>query len=253
MSKLVVTTFLSLDGVMQAPGGPDEDRSGGFELGGWTWPYMDDEGGRDVAEQYQAADGFLLGRVTYDIFAAYWPKVTDPNDPIAKVLNGRPKYVVSRTLERAQWQHTTVIRGDVIPQLRDLKDRPGRDILVPGSSELVQTLIRHDLVDEYRLMFFPVLLGKGKRLFGAGTVPTALSLVGSRQTAKGVLSNRYRRAGEIQVGSFIPPDTVRATPHGTTISSFGASAATRTGWSRSAGFPRSRSRRAPRDFPSRDT
>jgi dihydrofolate reductase len=200
--KLTMTTFLSLDGVMQAPGGPNEDRSGNFPHGGWLVPYADADMGAVVDEAFAAAEAFLLGRKTYEIFAAYWPRVTDPANQIAAALNRRPKYVVSRTLEKAQWNNSTVIRGDIAKQILELKRRHQREILIQGSSDLIQTLLANDLVDEYRLLTFPVILGTGKRLFGSGAVPAALKLVDTRSTSAGVVVNTYRPSGKPTYGSF---------------------------------------------------
>src|SRR5437763_1275117 len=200
--KLLVTTFLSLDGVMQAPGGPDEDPDGGFEHGGWLAPFADEGMMRFVVEWIGRADGFLLGRKTYEIFAAHWPGMTDPADLVARALNTLPKYVASRTLNEVTWNNSTLIRGDVLEEIRKLKDRPGRELQVHGSAGLAQTLIENDLVDEYRLWSFPVVLGRGKRLFGAGTVPAVtFRLVDSRTTSTGVAIHTYDRAGEVQHGS----------------------------------------------------
>ncbi len=159
MPKIVVNAFLTLDGVMQAPGAPDEDRDGGFAHGGWQAPYFDEVAGRLVTEGITDADGFLLGRKTYDIFSSYWPKVTDPNDPIATALNSRPKYVASRSLDRVTWNNSRLIKGDVIAELRDLRQQPGRTVHTWGSTELLQTLLKNDLVDEYRLFIFQLPLG----------------------------------------------------------------------------------------------
>jgi dihydrofolate reductase len=200
--RLILTTFLSLDGVMQAPGGPDEDRSGGFQHGGWLVPYADPDMGRMIDETFAATDAFLLGRKTYEIFAAHWPRVTDPADPIATALNRLPKYVVSRTLEKAEWNNSTVIRGDIAKQVAELKRRHEGEILIQGSSELIQTLLANDLVDEYRLLVFPVVLGSGKRLFGSGAVPAALALVDTKATSTGIVINTYRPAGKPTYGSF---------------------------------------------------
>jgi dihydrofolate reductase len=201
VSKLLVTTFLSLDGVMQAPGGPDEDRDGGFDQGGWLVPFADEDMMRFVVDWIAPADGFLLGRKTYEIFAAHWPRVTDPGDPVARALNTLPKYVVSKTLDRVEWNNSALIQGDVVEEIRKLKRRPGRELQVHGSGGLAQTLIENDLVDEYRLWFFPVVLGRGKRLFGAGAVPATLKLVDSRTTSTGVAIHTYARTGEMQYGS----------------------------------------------------
>ncbi len=200
--KLVVATFLTLDGVMQAPGGPEEDRSGGFSHGGWLVPYFGDVMGETVVAGFRAADAFLLGRKTYEIFAGHWPRVTDPNDPIATALNGLPKYVASRTLARAEWNASTVLKGNVADEVAKLKTRGGKELQVHGSGDLAQTLIQNDLVDEFRLWVFPVVLGTGKRLFGAGTVPTAMKLVESRTSSTGVAHHRYERVGKPTYGSF---------------------------------------------------
>jgi len=200
--RLTLTTFLSLDGVMQAPGAPNEDTSGNFRHGGWLVPYADADMGRIIDDVFAESDAFLLGRKTYDIFAAHWPRVTDPNDPIATALNRLPKYVLSRTLDKVEWNNSTLIRGDVPKQVAELKRRHQREILIQGSGELLQTLLANDLVDEYRLLLFPVVLGSGKRLFGSGTVPSALTLVDTRATSTGVVASTYRPAGKPSYGSF---------------------------------------------------
>ena len=201
MAELTLTTFLTLDGVMQAPGGPSEDPSGSFPYGGWLVPHFDDDAGRTMDEIFSKADAFLLGRTTYDIFAAYWPKVTDPDNPVATALNSLPKFVASRTRTSFAWTGATHV-PDVIKGVIDLKQRFPREVQVHGSCGLAQTLIGKDLIDEYRLLTFPVILGAGKRLFGAGAVPTSLSLVSSHSTAKGVVVSIYRRAGSFATGSF---------------------------------------------------
>lgn len=200
--KLTLTTFLSMDGVMQAPGGPDEDRSGDFHHGGWIVPYADADMGRIVAEAFGQAEAFLLGRKTYEIFAAWWPQMTDPGDVVAAALNRLPKYVASKTLEKAEWHNSTVIRGDVTKQVAELKRRHQGEIQVHGSGDLAQTLLANDLVDEYHLWLYPVVLGTGKRLFRSGTVPAALALADTRATSTGVVVNTYRRAGKPTYGSF---------------------------------------------------
>ena len=201
MAELTLTTFLTLDGVMQAPGGPSEDPSGNFSHGGWLVPLADDDMGKTVIEIFSKADAFLLGRTTYDIFSAYWPKVTDPGDPVAGKLNSLPKFVASRTRTTFSWNGTTHVR-DVVKEVSDLKRRFAREVQVHGSCGLAQTLIENDLIDEYRLLTFPVLLGSGKRLFDAGTVPATLTLVRSHTTSKGVVVSVYRRAGGLETGSF---------------------------------------------------
>jgi len=201
MRKVVVGTFLTVDGVMQAPGGPDEDREGGFEHGGWSVNYWDDVMGQIITESTVQAGALLLGRKTYEIFAAHWPRVSD-DDPVAAKLNSVPKYVASRTLDQATWNNTTLIRGDVAEAVAKLKEQPGGEIQVHGSGDLIQTLMKHDLVDEYRLWVFPVLLGKGKRLFAEGTIPGGLKLVETKTFSTGVAIHTYERAGELHCGSF---------------------------------------------------
>lgn len=201
MGELTMTTFLSLDGVMQAPGGPGEDDSGGFRHGGWVFPLVDDGFGKTIDGIFSRADAFLLGRTTYDIFAAYWPKVTDPNNPVASKLNALPKFVASRTRTEFAWPGSTLVR-DVVNEVGGIKRRFEREIQVHGSCGLAQTLIENDLVDEYRIFVCPVLLGTGKRLFGAGTMPRTLKLVRSATTGTGVTVSFYRRAGALKTGSF---------------------------------------------------
>ncbi len=176
MRKLVVGTFVTMDGVMQAPGGPDEDRDGGFKEGGWSVKYWDDMMGKMIVEPTLQPDALLLGRRTYEIFAAHWPRVTDPKDPVASKLNSMRKYVASRTA--------------------------GGEIAVTGSSNLIQTLLKHDLIDEFRLWVFPVMVGSGKRLFGDGTVPGAFRLVDAKASTTGVVIHRYERAGKLEHGTF---------------------------------------------------
>jgi dihydrofolate reductase len=201
--KLIITTFLTVDGVMQAPGAPDEDRSGGFAHGGWMVPYADEDLGRIVTAWIEQAGAFLLGRGTYEIFAAHWPRVTDPQDTIARALNTLPKYVASTTLKSAEWHNTTVLRGDVVEAVRALKREEGTgELQVHGSPGLAQTLIANDLVDEYRLWVHPVVLGSGKRLFGTGAVPAALKLTATQTTSTGVVVHTYERAGALRYGAF---------------------------------------------------
>ncbi len=198
--KLTVTTFVTLDGVMQGPGGPGEDDSGGFQHGGWLMPHFDEDGGRVMIGIFEEADAFLLGRKTYDIFAGYWPRVTDETDPIATKLNALPKYVASRSMEAAEWQHTTVI-NDVASEVAKLKERPGRELQVHGSGDLAQSLLGLGLVDEFRLLVFPVVLGQGKRLFTEGITPTAMKLVGTKATGAGVVVSTYQPTGKPEYGT----------------------------------------------------
>jgi dihydrofolate reductase len=200
MRKLVVNTFLTLDGVMQAPGGPEEDPTGGFAHGGWSVNYWDEVMGARMDEFMGKPFDLLLGRRTYEIFAAHWPHVAD--DPAAEALNAARKYVASRTLERVEWQNSTLLEGDVVDAVARLRAEDGPEIQVHGSGDLVQTLLEHDLSDELRLWFFPLVLGEGKRLFAGGTVPRGLKLVDSTVSTTGVLMSTYEAAGEVEHGSF---------------------------------------------------
>jgi dihydrofolate reductase len=199
MRKLVVNTFISLDGVMQAPGGPDEDPTGGFTHGGWSFNYWDDVMGQVMDEAMAAPYDLLLGRRTYEIFAAHWPYSTEA--PAATSLNAAHKYVASRTLEQASWGPATLIR-DVPAEVAKLKAQDGVEIQVHGSADLLQTLLKHDLIDELRVWTFPVLLGGGKRLFGDGIAPGSLKLAGSTVSTTGVIIATYQPAGAIRYGSF---------------------------------------------------
>ena len=202
MGTLTINTFLTLDGVMQAPGAPTEDPSGGFEHGGWLVPYADPDMGQYITEVFANIDALLLGRRTYEIFAAHWPRVTDPDNHIAVALNKMPKHVVSRTLHTVAWHNSSLIRTDVVSEVAKLKGRYEREISIQGSSQLAHTLIENDLIDEFRLWFYPLALGTGKRLFGAGTVPAALTLTDTKTTSTGVVVSTYRRAGRPTYGSF---------------------------------------------------
>jgi dihydrofolate reductase len=197
MRKLVINTFMSLDGVMQSPGGPEEDPTGGFGHGGWGVPYFDEEMMRAMAES--APYELLLGRGTYEIFAAHWPY---DEGPIADHLNGTRKHVASTTLDHLGWSNSVLIGGDVAEYVTAIKLQDGPEIQVHGSPGLIQTLLEHDLIDEFRIWIFPVLLGTGKRCFGTGTIPAALKLVDSRATATGVTVAVYQRGGDVGAGSF---------------------------------------------------
>jgi dihydrofolate reductase len=200
--RLTLHTFLTLDGVMQAPGGPDEDTDGGFAHGGWSFPYGDEDSGRAVTGWFDHASAFLLGRKTYEIFSGYWPRVTDPDNPIASKLNALPKYVASTTLASADWQNSSILAGDVAAEVAKLKEQPGDELQVHGSGGLAQTLIDRDLIDEYRLLVFPVHLGSGKKLFRDGAKAAALRLTGTTTTGAGVVIATYQPAGPVRYGSY---------------------------------------------------
>jgi dihydrofolate reductase len=195
MRKLMATAFLSLDGVMQAPGGPDEDRDGGFEHGGWAVPLFDDKLMQLMVEHTGRAGALLLGRKTYEMFAASWPLAGD-DDP----MNSIPKYVASRTLDKVSWNNSKLLTGDVAAAVRQVKAGEGGEIQVHGSSGLLQTLLEHDLVDEFHLIVIPVMIGTGKRLFAGGTLPGRLKLLGSTMTSTGVVASRYERDGRLEYG-----------------------------------------------------
>jgi dihydrofolate reductase len=192
--RLTQTTFLTLDGVYQGPGGPNEDPSGGFTQGGWLVPFFDEELGQFMNSVFEEADGFVLGRKTYDIFAASWPKVTD-EDPVATGLNTLPKYVASRTLTAADWNNSTILGGDVVAEVAKLKEQPGRELQIHGSGALSQTLFDAGLIDTIRLIVFPVVLGAGKRLFAEGRTPSSFRLAGVKSTPTGVTVHTYELAG----------------------------------------------------------
>jgi dihydrofolate reductase len=201
MRKLVVLTFISLDGVMQAPGGKGEDPSGDFKYEGWTVPFFDEVAGQEMDKQMTPPFDLLLGRMTYDIFAGYWPKQKEDN-PIRIVFDKAKKYVVSNGTVPTDWKETIQIKGDVAGEIKKLKESNGPMLQVHGSSNLIQTLLAHDLVDELWLKIFPVTLGKGKRLFGEGTIPAAFKLIESKTTSTGVIIASYKRDGEVKTGSF---------------------------------------------------
>jgi len=200
MRKLVVNTFLSLDGVMQAPGGPEEDTSEAFQFGGWVTPFWDERSGEIMGAWMTPPFDIVLGRKTYEIFAAYWPH---SDARYAKELNEARKYVASRTLESVEWQNSQLLGPDVPAAIAALKEDDGPELQVHGSGDLMQTLMRHDLVDEFRVFTFPVILGPGKRLFGEGAMPAGLELVEGETLTTGVVFARYRRAGEVKTGSFV--------------------------------------------------
>ena len=203
MRRLTVTTFVTMDGVMQAPGRPDEDTSGGFRHGGWQPPYWDDATGQRVVEWFSAAEDFLLGRTTYEIFYASWPKMIS-DDPVSQGLNFKQKYVASRTLSSVDWETAELLQGDVGDAVRRLKSEDGGELQVHGSAGLVQTLLREDLVDELRLIVFPVVLGEGKRLFADGAIPRTWRLTSHSATSTGALMAAYQRAGEVETGTMGP-------------------------------------------------
>jgi len=199
--RLTTVTNVSVDGVMQGLGGADEDRRGGFERGGWALPLFDDEAQAFLGEVYQRADAFLFGRRTYEIFARYWGAIKDPANPIASALNARPKYVASTTLSDPRWEDTTVLSGDVAAAVRELKARPGGELQVHGSGSLIRWLLYNQLVDEIVLLTYPVVVGQGARLFPVNGPDTALELVDSRSTPKGVTIQVYRPTGRPQYAS----------------------------------------------------
>ena len=200
--KLTTITFVSVDGVMQGIGGPDEDRSGGFELGGWTTPLWDAEAGAFLNEVYARAEAFLFGRRTYDTFAGSWGQVDDPNiNPIAQALHSRPKYVASASLTDPTWADTTVLSGDLPAAVSELKAKPGGEVQVHGSGALIRFLLSHDLIDEMILLIFPAIVGQGTRLFPDAGRDTALELAASRSTPRGVTIQVYRPSGRLEVGT----------------------------------------------------
>jgi len=200
MRKIAVLSFVTLDGVMQAPGGPDEDPSGNFKHGGWSVGYWDDVMGKVMAEQMGHPYDLLLGRKTYEIFAAFWPKAKDV--PGADGLNKARKYVVSKTPRKLEWNNSVLVTGNIPEEIKKLKRQDGPELQVHGSSNLIQTLLKHDLVDEFLLKIFPVTIGHGKRLFGDGTMPAGFKLLESKSSTKGVIVATYGRDGEIKTGSF---------------------------------------------------
>jgi dihydrofolate reductase len=204
MRTLVVTTFLTLDGVMQAPGGAGEDPSGGFSYEGWLVPFFDEATGEQVTEWFLGAQDFLLGRGTYDIFYASWPKMIS-DDPVSQGINFKKKYVASRSRDAVEWESAELLQGDVADAVRKLKAEDGGELQVHGSAGLIQTLLAEDLVDELRVILFPVTLGEGKRLFGEGAIPRSWRLTGHRTTPSGAVMLSYERAGEVETG-YVGPE-----------------------------------------------
>jgi dihydrofolate reductase len=204
MRPLVVQTFVTLDGVMQAPGGAGEDPSGGFSHEGWLVPFFDDAMGAQITEWFTGAQDFLLGRGTYEIFYASWPKMIS-DDPVSQGLNFSKKYVASRSLDAVEWETAELIEGDVGDAVRKLKAGDGGELQVHGSAGLIQTLLAEDLVDELRVILFPVTLGEGKRLFGEGTVPRTWRLTSSKATPSGALMLSYQRGGDVETG-YVGPE-----------------------------------------------
>jgi len=198
MRKLIVLSFITLDGVMQAPGGPEEDTAGGFKYGGWTVPYFDDFLGEIMGEQMGRLFDLLLGRITFEIFASYWPQHEDEWPGINKAT----KYVASNTLTKHEWSNSVFLKGNVADEIKQLKGQDGPDLQVHGSGNLIQTLLKHDLVDELWLKIFPITLGMGKRLFAEGTIPAAFTLHESKTSPSGVIVASFKRAGKVKTGSF---------------------------------------------------
>jgi dihydrofolate reductase len=209
MRKVVAAAFASLDGVMQAPGGPLEDPVGGFTHGGWTFHYWDEPMGRFMGETFSSPFDLLLGRKTYEIFAAHWPFVEE-SDLTAASFNAATKYVATSSPEPLTWANSIALRGDVAAEIARLKQEDGPNLLTQGSSVLLQTLLAHDLIDEFRLLIFPLVLGTGKRLFGQGTKPGALKLTATTVSTTGVIMSVYDRAGAISTGSFQLKDPSQA-------------------------------------------
>ncbi len=198
MRKIIVLTFITLDGVMQAPGGPEEDRSGNFKYGGWTVPYFDEALGQVMTEQMSCPFDLLLGRNTFEVFAAYWPHHKEDGTEINQAI----KYVASNTLTSHEWSKSVFLNGNVVKEIKKLKQQEGPELQVHGSSNLIQTLLAHDLIDEFWLKIFPVTLGTGKRLFDQGTIPASHRLVKSNSLPSGVIIANFKREGEVTTGSF---------------------------------------------------
>ncbi len=204
MRKVIAATFISLDGVMQAPGGPDEDPTGGFEYGGWVFPHADEESGKALFELFEKPFDLLLGRKTYDIFAAFWPYVGD-DDPIGQRFNSVVKYVATRGDVELKWNKSQSLGKDIVAAIKELKTGEGPDLLIQGSGDLIQTLLRHELIDEFKLVIFPVVLGSGKKLFAGGAVPAAMKLLRTQSSSNGVIFATYQPDGPVKTGSFVGP------------------------------------------------
>jgi dihydrofolate reductase len=200
--RLTVTEFLTMDGVSQGPGAPDEDTSGGFTRGGWFVPHLDEAFMQRVVEWISEADAFLFGRRTYENFARDWPKMNDPDDPVATRLNGLPKYVASHTLTNAEWEPTTILSGDVPAQVAELKRQPGREVQIHGSAHLAQSMLASGLIDVLRLVVAPVVVGNGRRLFPEGGAPAGLRLLSSEATPGGLAILVYETAGAPKYGTY---------------------------------------------------
>jgi dihydrofolate reductase len=199
--RLTATTFVTVDGVMQSPGAPQEDPRNGFDLGGWLPPYFDEELGQYMNEVFEDAEAFLLGRFTYEAMAGYWPNVTDPAIKVGVALNSLPKHVVTSTLKDLAWNNSRPVTGDIVARVTELKNAPGKELQIHGSGALVQHLAAHDLIDGYRIITFPVVLGRGQRLFADGIPPAALRLTDSRATRAGVVMHTYETAGKPAFGA----------------------------------------------------
>lgn len=202
MRKIIVLSFMTLDGVIQAPGGPGEDTAGDFEYGGWTVPYFDDFSGQVMDEQTGHPFDLLLGRKTYDIFAGYWPHQDESTTPFARKFNKTRKYVASRSPIELDWNNSVLLQGDIVEEINKLKAQDGPELQVYGSGDFIQTLLKNGLVDELWLKIFPITLGTGKRLFAEGTIPAAFELTDSKVSPSGVMIANFKRAGEVETGSF---------------------------------------------------
>jgi dihydrofolate reductase len=198
MRKIIVLSFITMDGVMQAPGAPDEDAEGGFKYGGWTVPYFDEFLGSVMTEQMSQPFDLLLGRKTFEIFASYWPQ----HEADWPGINSVAKYVASRSDLKSDWAGTVQLKGDIVEEIKKLKEQDGPELQVHGSGNFIQTLLKHDLVDEFWLKIFPVTVGPGKRLFAEGTIPAAFKLTKSSISPVGVIIANYERSGEVKTGSF---------------------------------------------------